>query len=163
VTSTDGPADARLRAEGVFDRALAALWLLGGLAACGYALALGVFGPGGPDAGFFVLIAGAVMSAAGAGLLLTSKRRSVPTDRWPRGAAARRVLLVLLGTVALIVAIRWLGFLVASMLTMPLLLSVIERRSLGFVLGVGCGSALAAWLLFGPLLGLALPRGPWGF
>jgi hypothetical protein len=46
---------------------------------------------------------------------------------------------------------------------MPVLLSAIERRSIGFVLAVGCGSALAAWALFGIVLGLPLPRGPWGF
>jgi putative tricarboxylic transport membrane protein len=151
------------RAEGVFDRLLAAAWVAGGLACCAYARVLGVFGPSGPDAGFFVMIAGAVLALAGAGLLLSARRRTVPADRWPRGAGARRVLGVLVGAAVLVLAIRWLGFLVASVVTMPILLSVIERRSLVFVVAVGSGSAIAAWVLFGTLLGLPLPRGPWGF
>lgn len=155
--------DTATRPEGGFDRALALVWLVGGLACCVYARRLGVLGPAGPAAGFFVMIAGVVLAAAGAGLLLTPTRRRVAADRWPRGAALRRVAAVFAGTAVLILAIRWLGFLVAALVTMPVLLSLIERRRPAFVLAVGCGSALAAWALFGPVLGTVLPRGPWGF
>ena len=146
-----------------FDQAVSALWLIAGLGVCAYAVQLGLYTPSGPDSGFFVLIAGAVMALAGAVLLAGSARAVAPPDRWPRGAGARRVLLVLAGTAVLILLMRWLGFVLAALLMMPLLLRVIERRSIVFMLAVGWGAAIATFLLFGKLLGTTLPRGPWGF
>ena len=163
MSDPNAPHDGARQPEGPFDRVLAAIWLVAGLACVAYARSLGLFGPSGPDTGFFVAIAGAVMALAGAGLLLTPRLRRIEAARWPRGVALRRVLSVLAGTAVLFLAIRWLGFLVGALLVMPVLLSTIERRSLGFVLVVGCGSAVAVWALFGPGLGTLLPRGPWGF
>ena len=163
MSTHPGPLGAGRRTGDLFNRFLAAFWLLAGAGVCVYARQLGLFGPAGPESGFFLMIAGLLMAASGAALLVSSGRTAAPAGRWPRGAGALRVLMVLAGTALLILLMRWLGFLGAALLVMPLLLGMIERRSVGFVLAVGWGSALFAYLLFGTVLGTLLPRGPWGF
>ena len=150
--------------ESLFDRVLAAFWLLAGLGICATHGCSASSAPSGPDAGFFLLLAGALMAAAGAGLLLTSRRRTV------EGAplAARRIAAA--GAAG---ARRYR----AAGRRDPL--ARLPRRRAGRHAGAPAGdraplarvrarpSAGARrsphGALFGPILGTVLPRGPWGF
>jgi putative tricarboxylic transport membrane protein len=139
-------------------------WILCGIAICIYSFRLGVFGPSGPDSGFFPMLAGAVMTLAGVALLFTRGAR-VETTRhfWPEQASARRVSMVLGGLILMTLLTRFAGFLTAAVIVMPLLLRAIEGRSWRFAITVGVVSAGIVFFLFDTLLGTLLPRGPWGF
>jgi putative tricarboxylic transport membrane protein len=138
-------------------------WIVSGIAVCVYSYRLGVFGPNGPDSGFFPMLAGAVMGITGAALLLLRATRVESTlCFWPEQGAARRVCLVLGGLIALIVLMRFAGFLTAAVIMMPLLLRAIDGRSWRFALIVGILSAGIVFVLFDTLLGTLLPRGPLG-
>jgi putative tricarboxylic transport membrane protein len=139
-------------------------WILCGIAICIYSFRLGVFGPSGPDSGFFPMLAGAVMTIAGVALWFTRSAR-VETTRhfWPERGSARRVSMVLGGLILMTLLTRFAGFLTASVIVMPLLLRAIEGRSWRFAIIVGVISAGIVFFLFDTLLGTLLPRGPWGF
>jgi hypothetical protein len=139
-------------------------WLLIGIAVCAYSFRLGVFGPNGPDSGFFPMLAGAVMTVTGAALLFAPGARvEAARHFWPEHGAARRVALVLGSLIAMTLLMRFAGFLTAAVIMMPLLLRAIEGRSWRFAITVGVASAAVVFFLFDTLLGTLLPRGPFGF
>ena len=83
-------------------------------------------------------------------------------EDWPdqRGLQAATVFLGL--SVATMLAMPHVGFIIA----MAVLLTGIARlfdATWGLALVSGIGQAVLWWLLFGPLLGSHLPKGPFGF
>jgi uncharacterized membrane protein len=61
------------------------------------------------------------------------------------------------------VALPYLGFAVAGAITMLVLLRAVERVSwTGSLVLVVVSVVVVSWL-FGHVLGMALPRGPWGW
>lgn len=84
------------------------------------------------------------------------------TEEWPAHEGRQAALTFLVASVACVVAMDWIGFVPA----MFILLAVIARMfgaSWPITLVSGAGQALLWWLLFGPLLGGTLPKGPLGF
>lgn len=74
-----------------------------------------------------------------------------------------RVAGVIAGLAVMAVGVDYLGFVVASAVTMMVLLRTIERSSWIGSISLAIGSvAVVAWL-FGQVLGMPLPRGPWGW
>ena len=146
----------------MFERALNAFWILLGAAAAAYAWTLGLVGPSGPESGLFPLIAGLIVMGCGVVLMVAPSHRA-ETFSFPRGAALRRVIGVVLGLAWLAIAMPHLGFALAGAVTMLVLLRAVERVSwtVSFVLAVA--SVVAVSWLFGHMLGMPLPRGPWGF
>ena len=145
------------------DLAVDAFWVLLGLAISAHAVALGLWAPSGPGGGFVPLLAGAVIAAGGAGLLLSRARPAPGVPFWSARVAALRVLAVLAGLVAIAVLMPVLGFLLTAIPTMAFLLTVIERQRWPWVVGLAIGSSVGLYWLFDRILEMALPKGPFGF
>jgi len=146
----------------MFERVLNAFWILLGAAAAAYAWTLGLVGPSGPESGLFPLLAALIIM--GAGIVLTvmpSQRATAP--QFPRGDALKRVLGVIVGLALMAAALPYLGFAIAGALTMLVLLRGVERMSWAGALALALASVVGVTWLFGSVLGMALPRGPWGW
>jgi hypothetical protein len=146
----------------MFERSLNAFWIVLGAAAATYAWTLGVTGPSGPDSGLFPLIAALIIMVAGLVLLLQRSSLAIGPD-FPRGAALWRVGGVVAGLALLAIGIPYLGFAITGAITMLILLRTVEQS--GWVVSVVLAVAsvvIVVWL-FGHILGMPLPRGPWGF
>jgi putative tricarboxylic transport membrane protein len=146
----------------MFERVLNAFWILLGGAAAAYAWTLGVMGPAGPESGLFPLIAALIIMAAGVVLLLRPTTAASAPD-FPRGAALARILGVVAGLLVMAIGIPYLGFAVTGAITMIILLRTVEQTSWAGSIALALGSVLVVAWLFGHVLGMVLPRGPWGF
>ena len=152
----------RGKRDSMFERALNAFWIALGAAAAAYAWALGVMGPSGPDSGLFPLIAAVIIMGAGAALMFQRSSLAASPD-FPRGAALRRVGGVVAGLALFAFGIPYLGFAIAGAITMLILLRTVEQSSWVESVLLAIFAVVAVVLLFGFLLGMPLPRGPWGF
>ena len=143
----------------MFERALNVFWVLLGGAAAAYAWTLGIFGSSGPDRGFFPFISSLIIMGTGVVLLLQ------PRDEadLPRGAALGRVLGVSAGLAFMAISIQFLGFAIAGFVTMIILLHAVEKSGWLFSVSLAFVSIAAVVWLFGRVLGMALPSGPWGW
>lgn len=144
------------------ERGLNVFWIALGAAAAAHAWQIGLAGPSGPESGLFPLIAGAIIAGAGLTLLLRPAS-AARAPQWPRGSAMGRVAGVVAGIALMAVGVDYLGFVVASAATMMILLRTIERTSWIESISLAVGSVAVVVLLFGQVLGMPLPRGPWGW
>jgi putative tricarboxylic transport membrane protein len=144
----------------MFERALNLFWILLGAAAATYAWTLGLMGPAGPESGLFPFIAAVLVMGAGAVLLLGSPPVS---PHFPRGASLGRVLGVVAGLAFMAVSMPTLGFAIAGFITMIILLRSVEKSGWAFSIALAFVSVVAVVWLFGQVLGMTLPRGPWGW
>jgi len=160
------PADGRGPALSRLEPWVDIAWIAVGSILCFYASRLGVWGPSGPDSGFFPMISGAIILVGG-GVQLLAARRPRPAAEdppfWDQAGASRRVLALLAGMVALILLVRYAGFVIASLAMMPFLLRQVEKRSWLYAVTVAIVATAIVHLLFGKLLGMQMPRGPLGF
>ena len=139
-------------------------WIVLGFAVCAYSYKLKLYSPIGPATGFFPMLAGVVILVTGIALLAGQQTRvDARLHFWPEQGSLKRVGLVLGGVVALILLMRFLGFIVASVVIMPLMLRAIEARSWRFVIVVGTVSAAIIYVIFDTMLGTILPRSALGF
>jgi putative tricarboxylic transport membrane protein len=144
----------------MFERTLNIFWILLGAAAAAYAWTLRLIGPSGPDSGLFPFISALIVMSAGVVLLL----RSPPiAPNFPRGAALGRVLGVAGGLAFMAATIPLLGFAVAGFITMIILLRAVEKSGWVFSVSFALVSVVVVVWLFGHVLGMTLPRGPWGW
>jgi len=67
------------------------------------------------------------------------------------------------GLVAMAATLPYLGFAVASSVTTFVLLQTVERSRLVESVIITVVSVTVVMLVFGRLLGMNLPRGPWGW
>jgi putative tricarboxylic transport membrane protein len=146
----------------MFERALNAFWILLGAAAAAYAWTLGVVGPAGPESGLFPLIAAVIIMGAGI-VLLFGRSAGSSTAGFPRGAALGRILGVVAGLAVMALGMPYLGFAATGAITMIILWRTVEQSSWIESIGLTLGSVVAVVWLFGHVLGMILPRGPWGF
>jgi putative tricarboxylic transport membrane protein len=144
----------------MFERSLNLFWILLGGAAAAYAWTLGLTGPSGPESGLFPFIAALIVMGAGVVLLLWSPSVS---PQLPRGAALGRVLGVIAGLAFMAISIPYLGFAVAGFITMIILLRSVEKSGWMFSVALAFVSVVVVVWLFGHVLGMTLPRGPWGW
>src|SRR5262249_10866437 len=100
----------------------------------------------------------------GSGMTLLFQRGSyAKVPNFPRGAALRRVGGVIVGLALMAFGIPYLGFAITGAITMLILLRPVEHSSwIVSVLLAIVSVAVVVWL-FGTLLGMPLPRSPWGF
>lgn len=146
----------------MIERALNAFWILLGAAAAAYAWTLGLFGPSGPESGLFPLIAGLIVMGTGVVLLVRPDTRA-SAPGFPRGAGLRRVLGVVAGLAFMALALPYAGFAVTGALAMVILVRTAGGSGWpGAIVLAAASVALVIWL-FGHMLGMALPRGPWGW
>jgi len=144
----------------MFERAVNAFWILLGAAAAAYAWTLGLTGPSGPESGLFPLICALIIMGAGSVLL---SKGSMRTPQLPRGAALRRIAGIVAGLAVMAVALPHAGFALTGALTMVILLRTTgDTGWLGSIALALASVAIVVWL-FGHVLGMTLPRGPWGW
>jgi hypothetical protein len=146
----------------LFERALNAFWILLGAAAAAYAWTLGLTGPSGPESGLFPAIAGLIIMATGIVLLVRPSTRAAAPE-FPRGAALGRILGVVAGLAVMALGMPYLGFAATGAVTMIILLRTVEDTNWAAAIALALGSVVAVVWLFGHVLGMALPRGPWGW
>ncbi len=147
----------------MFERILNVFWCLLGLATMVNSWSLGLTGSFGPESGFFPFICGALITVCGLGLLFKASSTVAPNPDWPRAAALGRILGVVAGLIAMAATLPYLGFAVSSALTTFVLLQTVERSRLIESLIITVSSVVVVMLVFGRLLGMNLPRGPWGW
>jgi hypothetical protein len=133
-----------------------------GAASAAYAWSLGMVGPAGPESGLFPFIASIIVSGAGIVLLLRPATQ-VRTLDFPRGAGLWRVVGVILGLIVMAAGMPYLGFSVTSFITMIILLRTVDQSSWLGAIALAFASTVSVFWLFGQMLGMALPRGPWGW
>ena len=143
----------------MLERALNACWIFLGAAAAAYAWTLGLIGPSGPESGLFPLIAALIVMGAGIALLFSSP--VVP--QLPRGAALLRVAGVVGGLAFMALALPYAGFAVTGALAMVILVRTAGDSSWAEAILLALASVAVVMWLFGQVLGMALPRGPWGW
>jgi putative tricarboxylic transport membrane protein len=119
-------------------------------------------GPAGPESGLFPFIASIIVSGAGIVLLLRPATQ-VRTLDFPRGAGLWRVVGVILGLIVMAAGMPYLGFSVTSFITMIILLRTVDQSSWLGAIALAFASTASVFWLFGQMLGMALPRGPWGW
>ena len=146
----------------MFERTLNVFWIVFGAASAAYAWSLGMVGPAGPESGLFPFIASIIVSGAGIVLLLRPATQ-VRTLDFPRGAGLWRVVGVILGLIVMAAGMPYLGFCVTSFITMIILLRTVDQSSWLGAIALAFASTVSVFLLFGQMLGMALPRGPWGW
>ncbi|MFZ0109501.1 MAG: tripartite tricarboxylate transporter TctB family protein [Pseudolabrys sp.] len=146
----------------MFERTLNVFWIVFGAASATYAWSLGMVGPAGPESGLFPFIASIIVSGAGIVLLLRPATQ-VRTLDFPRGAGLWRVVGVILGLIVMAAGMPYLGFSVTSFITMIILLRTVDQSSWLGAIALAFASTVSVFWLFGQMLGMALPRGPWGW
>jgi len=146
----------------MFERALNIFWVLLGSAAAAYAWTLGIVDSSGPDSGLFPFISALMIMGSGLVLLLRPRDEAVAPD-FPRGAALGRVLGVSAGLAFMAISIAFLGFAVAGFVTMIILLHTVEKSGWVFSVSLAFVSVAGVVWLFGRVLGMTLPSGPWGW
>ena len=86
---------------------------------------------------------------------------------WPRiflaVAGLWRVLGVIVGLIVMAAGMPYLGFSVTSFITMIILLRAVDQSSWLSAVTLAFISTASVFWLFGQMLGMALPRGPWGW
>jgi putative tricarboxylic transport membrane protein len=146
----------------MFERALNVFWVVLGAASAVYAWSLGMIGPAGPESGLFPFIASVIVASAGVVLLLRPAMVAHAPD-FPRGGGLWRVLGVILGLIVMAAGMPYLGFSATSFITMIILLRTVDRSSWLSAVTLAFLSTVSVFWLFGFMLGMALPRGPWGW
>lgn len=146
----------------MFERAVNVFWIVLGAAAAAYSYTLGLVGPSGPESGLFPLISALIIMVVGVVLLVWPGARAA-SPVYPRGAALLRVLGVAGGLAFMAIGIPFLGFAITGAIAMMILLRTVERARWAESVALSVGSVVVVVWLFGEVLGMALPRGPWGW
>ena len=146
----------------MFERTLNAFWILLGAAAAAYAWTLGLSGPSGPESGLFPLISALIIMGTGIVLAVRASTR-VPAPEFPRGAALRRIAGIVAGLAFMAIALPYAGFALTGALTMLVLLRTTGDTGWVGSIVLALASVAAVLWIFGHVLGMALPRGPWGW
>ena len=147
----------------MIERGLNVIWLLIALGTVVNAWTIGLVGSMGPDSGLFPMICGVIIAACGLILLVFPKRNHAQQPDWPKRIALLRIIGVVGGLVTMAILLPYLGFAISAGLTTFVLLQTVERSkpvesifitalSIGFVMYV-----------FDHLMGMTLPRSPWGW
>jgi putative tricarboxylic transport membrane protein len=84
------------------------------------------------------------------------------SEEWPDHAGRLAAVGFLVISAACVLAMEWIGF-VPAMLVLMTAIARLFGASWTIAAINGVGQALLWWLLFGPLLGGTLPKGPLGF
>ena len=144
------------------ERLLNLFWILLGIASAAHAWRLGLRGPSGPESGLFPFIASCAIALLGLALLLSRSSRARRPE-WPDRNGGLRALGVAAGIGLMAVGLDSIGFIASATIAMPILLRTIDRASWAETVILTLASVAGVVLVFGTLLGMPLPRGPWGW
>lgn len=146
----------------MIERFVNLFWVALGLGAAALALQLDLKGPFGPDSGLFPFVSGLLVASGGVALMF-ARSHAVERIDWPSRIGMLRVAGVIAGLAALIGLLPYVGFGLASFITMIILIRFVERVNWLSSLTLSLGSVACVIVVFGQFLGMQLPRGPWGF
>ena len=116
------------------------------------------WGEGGPGSAFLPFWLGVGMAVLALGLLLRHSPAQ-GADWMPRGAGAKRVLVVLGATAAFVALLPVLGMILGSALFLVVLMRYLERHAWWLSLAVSSAAAALNWLVFVHWLHVPLPMG----
>jgi len=118
----------------------------------------------GPGSGFLPAWLGGVMAALALLMLIRRPRAADAEVDWmPRGAGARRLIVVLAATVFYVAALKVLGMILASALYLAFIMRYLDRHAWWLTVAIALATALGNWLLFVHWLKVPFPAGPFGF
>lgn len=146
----------------MIERFVNVFWIALGFGAAAMALQMKLTGPYGPDSGLFPFIAGAMVGLGGLALMF-ARGHAVAKIEWPSRTGFWRVAGVTGGMAVLILLLPYVGFGIASFVTMIILMRFVERVGWRQSIVMSLASVLGVIVVFGHLLEMQLPRGPWGF
>lgn len=146
----------------MIERGVNALWVTVGAVGAKMAWDMGLMGRDGPESGFFPFVASMLMLVAGMALMVMRKHRAVDID-WPDVPGGMRVGGVCVGLAVIAFLLPIAGFALSGVLTMLILMKAVERATWTQATILSVVSVAVVIGLFGKLLGMPLPRGPWGF
>lgn len=118
-----------------------------------------------PGSGFLPFWLGIILIVLSLAFLALSflQPESDPPAAATESAGRGRVISIVLGLLACILVLEWIGFVAAITAYLLFLLLVVERRPLHEAAGVAAGTSFLLWLVFQHWLHVPLPAGPWGF
>jgi hypothetical protein len=120
--------------------------------------------PTGPGSGFLPFWLGLALAALAAVLLVRTARSRHPGSPWlPAGAALRRLLLVLSGTVAFVALLPTLGMALATALFIAGMLCALGAARWPVAATIAAAVALVNYLVFTYWLRVPFPIGVLGF
>jgi len=146
----------------MIERLLNLFWILLGCAAAWQSWQLGLSGRSGPESGLFPFIASCTIAALGLALMVARGSRATQAE-WPDAQSGPRAAGVALGIALMAFGMDRIGFVASAAIAMPVLLRTIDRASWIETMMLTAGSIAAIAVVFGWLLGMPLPRGPWGW
>jgi putative tricarboxylic transport membrane protein len=146
----------------MIERLLNLFWIATGFGAAATALQMKLSGPSGPDSGLFPFIAGTLVGLGGLALMFTRSNAATAIE-WPNRVGFWRIGGVVCGILVMILLLPYTGFGVASFVTMIVLVRFVEGVDWLQSIVLSLASVAGVIVLFGQLLGMPLPRGPWGF
>jgi putative tricarboxylic transport membrane protein len=146
----------------MIERFVNLFWITLGFGAAVMALQMKLTGPYGPDSGLFPFIAGAMVGLGGLTLMF-ARSHAVAAIEWPSRTGFWRVGGVISGMAVLVLLLPYVGFGLSSFVTMIILIRFVERVGWLQSIALSLASVAGVIVLFGHLLEMPLPRGPWGF
>ena len=146
----------------MIERFVNLFWIALGFGAAAMALQMKLTGPYGPDSGLFPFVAVAMVGLGGL-VLMVARSHAVARIEWPSRTGFWRVGGVIAGMAVLVLLLPYVGFGLASFVTMIILIRVVERVGWPQSIVLSLASVAGVIVLFGHLLEMQLPRGPWGF
>jgi putative tricarboxylic transport membrane protein len=122
------------------------------------------WGENGPGPAFLPFWLGLALAGLASILLIGAMRASAPGDPWlPRGEGLRRLVLVLVITVAFVALLKVLGMALGTVLFLVALLRGIDRQPWRVTISVALAVAAANYLVFAHWLKVPMPVGLLGF
>ena len=114
----------------------------------------------GPGAGFIPFVAGVIIGLSGLYLFINEwSKVQKKKNFWEIQGAWRRILLVLVGFLAIPLFMKSLGFLAIYFLVMIFLVRVIDRSKWGIAIIMALFSAASIYFVFKYLFEISLPTG----
>jgi putative tricarboxylic transport membrane protein len=147
----------------MIEKGINVLWCLIGLGTMANGYSLGLTGPSGPDSGLFPFLCGTLITICGIVLMAGGDGMRTMNPQWPSGAKLARIGGVVAGLVAMAALLPYLGFAITGAITTFILLQTVERSRPVESVVLTVGSIVIVMYVFGHLLGMNLPRGPWGW
>lgn len=120
----------------------------------------------GPGPGFLPLWMGVIVAGLAAILFLTALFRTHDPNEpaiFPGKKALTAVGLVLLGLTLYTILMEPLGFLANTLLFVAFLMAVVQREGFKVTAAVAVLTTAGLYIIFHLLLGISLPRSPFGF
>ena len=142
-------------------------WLACGIAICLTSLHYGLGTLHAPETGFVPFIAGLAISLLAFIGLVASTVRQRAGIQWkslmPEGAKGGRLLLTIGSLFAYALLLTPLGFTLCTAIFVSLLLGMGKVYRWPVAIAGGVFTALSTYGIFGALLNVQFPKGPWGF